>query len=952
MIINNKFCIAVLFILFSMFFLCNPLHAQTGKIKGVVLDKSTKDPLIGANIMVDGTSIGAASDINGEFIIPNVPAGNKVLKVSYIGYFEQKIDMELFDGRITFFRVELESNIIELSETVIVSAQKEGQLKAINQQLTSDQIKNVVSAEKMMEVPDANVAESIARLPGISLQRRSGEGSGVIIRGLAPQYNRIQINGVAIASTGFVGGGSSISVSQERGSDLAVISSENLAGIEVFKAITPDMDAESVGGVVNLQLAKSKKAPQYKLRIYGAYNSLEDDYNQYKAFGRFSQRFFDSNLGVQASINAERRNRGRDRLTANYFDRTNTQDGTTTYLITKAAIEDRLETRKRLGGSLIFDWATGENEFMFSNFYSFTEQNIRYRTHQYGDSQDATFVIPGWRDQELTILSNALKGKHSLFGSQLDWIVAHSFSETYIPLQHEMRFSEKNVGIADVLLDPEEFLRQLPQDENAEFREASSDQILLNERRFEVQLNFNVPFNVSNKISGYFKFGGKYTSIDRKNDRDTGLLVPGGNVPEDPLLHFSNWLDEEYDPGVLLNGLTDLGLITNPELSSIIYDRLNDFYNVSPYHGGNNDYEANENVYAGYVMAKLKYGELITIIPGIRFESDDDKYKAFYRYKTSGWNVPQGTMEAREGTFSDQYWFPMFHLKVKPLSWLDFRFAYTNTIARPNFLWRVPSESFSASSSDWSAGIPSLKPVLSESFDLYSSFYHSSFGLFTIGVFHKNLDNITYLVAWNIHDVAEAEALGLDAVENPLYLGGKGTIPRNLTTTSTLDGFEIDLQTHLFFLPGFLKNFVLNANYTRLFSESQLYSSETIVGPPLWIPTDSIGVREGPIPHQADNIFNITLGYDIGGFSGRFSVFHQGRALVGVGTLAQVDQYSRAFTRMDISLKQKLGENLSLLFNVTNLSNEPDTRTQAGTEKYRDLEFYGAMYDLGVQYEF
>ena len=104
-----------------------------------------------------------------------------------------------------------------------------------------------------------------------------------------------------------------------RGSDLSGISAENLAGIEVFKAITPDMDAGSIGGVVNLMLAKAKQQPEYLARLYGSYNAMQKDFGQYKGFAKISRRFFNNSFGLQASFNAERKNRGRDRLTATYF---------------------------------------------------------------------------------------------------------------------------------------------------------------------------------------------------------------------------------------------------------------------------------------------------------------------------------------------------------------------------------------------------------------------------------------------------------------------------------------------------------------------------------------------------------------------------------------------------------------------------------------------------------
>ena len=288
---------------------------------------------------------------------------------------------------------------------------------------------------------------------------------------------------------------------------------------------------------------------------------------------------------------------------------------------------------------------------------------------------------------------------------------------------------------------------------------------------------------------------------------------------------------------------------------------------------------------------------------------------------------------------------------------MDLRFAYTKTIARPNFYWRIPYFNTSNNDPNWSAGIPSLQPALSENFDVYLSIYESKFGLFTIGWFRKNIDNISYRVDWKLTEDGEDKRLGLDKdiyhlPEDFDYYSGLGQIPLNLTETSFINGVEFDLQTNFFFLPGLLKNFVFNANFTYILSESQLFSSEQVLDPVTWVSTTVTGLRTGPMPQQPDYIVNLTLGYDIGGLSCRVSMFSQGRTLLGVGKLAPFDTYIDQVTRLDISFKYAVNDRLSFLFNGTNILNEPDTHFQSDTPKYRLLEYYGSMFDLGVQWTF
>ena len=257
----------VLFFLicFSIFLLLtsNFVTAQSGKITGTVKEKSTGDPLPGANCSLIGTSLGSATDLNGEFSILNVTPGSYTLKVMYIGYTQQEIEVQVKSGSTTILDVDLQSTAITLGDEVVITAQREGQVAAINQQLTADAIKNVVSAERIKEVPDANAAESVGRLPGISLGRSGGEGNKVIVRGLSAKYSTVSINGVSLPAAGS---------SDDRSTDISMISNENLSGIEVFKALTADMDADAIGGVVNLQLAKANNKPMRSVRLFGIYN--------------------------------------------------------------------------------------------------------------------------------------------------------------------------------------------------------------------------------------------------------------------------------------------------------------------------------------------------------------------------------------------------------------------------------------------------------------------------------------------------------------------------------------------------------------------------------------------------------------------------------------------------------------------------------------------------------
>jgi TonB-dependent receptor len=193
----------------------------------------------------------------------------------------------------------LELMVIQ-GEELIITAQAEGQMQAINQQITSTSIKNIVSSAKIQELPESNAAEAVGRLPGVSLQREGGEGNKVIIRGLSPQFNKIQINGVNMASTGRVTyiGQDANTVEDDRSVDLSMISPNVLEGIEVSKTAMADQEADQLGGTVNFKLRGAPKKPTLNATIQGGYNGLRSETNNYYYVLGGGMRFFENKFGV------------------------------------------------------------------------------------------------------------------------------------------------------------------------------------------------------------------------------------------------------------------------------------------------------------------------------------------------------------------------------------------------------------------------------------------------------------------------------------------------------------------------------------------------------------------------------------------------------------------------------------------------------------------------------
>ncbi|MCK9245082.1 MAG: carboxypeptidase-like regulatory domain-containing protein, partial [Candidatus Marinimicrobia bacterium] len=276
-------------------------------IRGTVSDSQTARNLVGANVFLVGTALGSATDIEGNYRIGSVPAGTYTMRISYIGYSNLEVEITVPEDQTVVYDAQLAPDVIRGQE-VIVQGQALGQAAAINQQITSNTIINVVSEEKIKELPDANAAEAIGRLPGVSLLRSGGEANKVILRGLEDKFTNITIDGVKIPPTDATG----------RGVDLSTLSQSSLAGIELYKAITPDKDGDALAGTINLVTKKAPVERKIRTDIKGIYNDMMQSVKQYDISFQYGERFFKEIVGIQLTGNLENRIRSNEQINLEY----------------------------------------------------------------------------------------------------------------------------------------------------------------------------------------------------------------------------------------------------------------------------------------------------------------------------------------------------------------------------------------------------------------------------------------------------------------------------------------------------------------------------------------------------------------------------------------------------------------------------------------------------------
>ena len=949
------------------------VFSQSATLTGSVIDGNDKSPLPFSSILVKGTTIGVSTNIDGKFILTGIPAGKQIVVFSYIGYNTIQKEIQFKPGITTTMDVLLSMESI-MGKEITVTAQMKGQMQAINQQVNAKGIINVVSAEKLKELPDGNVADAMGRLPGIMVQRNGGEGEKIIIRGLDPKYSTVSVNGAMAPSTD----------PKDRSVNLNLISPDIISGLEIMKANTADQDADGLGGTVNMVVKEADKERKLNLSLQGGYSGQIKDFGHAKGTLFYSQRFFNKKIGLMLSGSAESTDRSSEEFKAAYEVTGDPLPGKLFVqpFITSVRLESNSETRNRYNLSANLDYSIGKSTFKMVNMFSRTDKNIFNREKRY-DTDGASVRFYQFDVQEKEwMISNSLDAKHIIGRTQLTWGASRSQSAQNTPYDHSLQFRHSSafaVSPADLsLLNP----LDLPTKENMNEKIENYylyDGVMLNSKSAETEssfwLNYEIPYNINDKVGGFLKIGGKGRWKDRENkskrwyerfdtftspivDRESFTKATNGHVG------IVDFLDPDFTSTNFLNGLSpnlNIDKALDRQVVSDWYQRNIALYEDLPTIKVKEDYWGNEAMYAAYIMGEINFGKYVTFIPGVRFDYTQMTYSA---YKGDGLppsddsSAANLVFEEQTESSNDMHILPQIHLRIKPFKGFDIRLAYTNTLSRPDFDYLAPRTQISPSNSTIRYSTPKIKSATSENFDVILSYYNQKVGLFSVSAFRKNISNFVYMRTARVIKGSDTDPSQFNVPD--LTNGYIITYPVNNPAMSYINGIEVEAQTNFKYLPNPFKGIVLSANMTFMNSETKYQSTliKRVANPNYGQPGEprAIFVNQDTtytdrLLKQPDFLANISLGYDIKGFSARISYSYMGNIL----TMPQyridgADKESTlAFARWDLQLKQKIGKKISVYASVENIFNEADKAVRNVTNYYTYIENYGMAAKIGLK---
>jgi len=870
------------------------LHAQaTSTLTGRVTDSATQLALAGTRVSVAGTELETYTGPSGDYVLTGVPTGPQTVEFGYIGYGERTQLVEVAAGVTTRANAVFSAGTVELDKFVITGSLV-GTARAINQQRGAATLTSIVASDEIGRFPDQNAAESLQRLPGVSLYRDQGEGRFIDLRGLNYIYTAVTLNGSSLASPEL----------GDRAIALDVVPSDSLASLEVTKVPTPDMDAEGLGGTVNIRTKSpfDNTGREINVTAQSIYTRLTDEFG-FKGNATISDILQGGKLGVLAAVTWQERNFGSHNFEEDGYSLRSVTGGPSFFALDNLAFRDYVITRTRYGASGAVEYRPDAftKVFVRGSYNRFTDTEDRHLLYLPFSRGTATAIdassltVTGLsrprrdirireKDQELRALSAGFEKQAGpwTFDAKTDWSegIERRPGELTVRLRRSTSDTSLRYKFSSLYDVTVEQLAGASITDPANYN--AIDRIQLNvEKGTDTESSFaaNARYDLPTATPSYVKAGAVIRSKEKESRVDSTRYAAPATFT------FAN-----------LAGATNADYPYGPSLPRLSHDAvLNAFYgNLSAFtptlqvaDSLLEDWNSTEDVLAGYVMGGATVGKT-TLMAGFRVERTD--------FETTGNQIRGAVITPTAASRDYTNVLPGVHLRHDFSKNLVGRLAYSGAIRRPSFAESAIFRNVADADTDVTAGNPNLKALEATSWDAAIEYYLPSLGVVSAAVFHKDIENFSYAFTVPGGDPA-FPTYDLITFAN----GSDGKV----------QGLELAYQQQLRMLPSPFDGLGFMANLTLADSTAE-YPTR---------PGEKL-----PFIGQSDLTGNLALTYEKSGFFARLALNWRDAHLredEPIGSNTDDDRYIDDFYQLDLSASYRFRKNWEVFAELTNLTNQP-----------------------------
>lgn len=883
-----------------MIFLCAGTAGKAwaeGTLKGIVIDKVTQEPVIGATVLVENTTQGAATNVDGTFSITGLKSGKCNLRVSCVSYATLNIrDVVVSENKPTELKITLEAATEALEEVTVKAVRRMGsEVAMVNAIKASPVVISAISSQLISKTQDRDASEVVKRIPGISVI----DGKFIIARGLSQRYNNVWINNAAVPS----------SEADSRAFSFDIIPSAQIENIMIMKSPSPEIPADFTGGFIRISTKDTPEENQYMLS-YGASVNDKTHFRNFK-FNKGSRMDFlgfDNGMRmVKGGIKAGFDNDNAAQVTEMTRNGFNNDWG----IKNRRPIPDQrfsfmfgnlvpLSDGKKLAftGALNYSYSSKsyigmENSRfgVYNKVKDEPEYQYKYTDNQYTDNVRVGAMLniaysgeknrfyfrnifnqlgsnryterSGWRNisslyiQEKaeyiygsrSTYSGQFSGVHDLKRGTLDWNLGYSYANKNQP---DRRIIERQQN--DIVGDVNYGKMRIDQND------ISRDFLKLDEHILSLGVNYAYTFNEKGAFTPSLKTGlyGEYCTRDYKN-RSYYYRFYEDNLPAG--FTYESVVEKILQPG---NYAAD---------KLYLYDDTDN----------KNSYKGNNLLYAAYLGLNIPI-QRFNIYAGLRFEN---------RNMTLTNYISANAWISKDTDFDNADLFPSVNVSYNITDKQLLRFAYGKSTNRQEF--REVSSSVYDDFELFSdvKGNPGLKPAYIQNLDFRYEWYPTSGESISVALFYKHFKNP---IEWTFRDG-----------------GGSYTYTFENADKARTYGVEIDIRKDLEFIG--LRNFMLTLNGAWIKSKVSFDAENSLE-------------HDRPMQGQSPYLINAGLFYQPQKAGVMAGVLYNriGKRIVGIGRSDMSvggsinndipDMYEMPHDALDFVISKKFGKKVELKLNA------------------------------------